>query len=160
MYQIGDKIFYPMHGAGIIDAIEEKEIFGEKQLYYVMNLSLGKMQVMIPTTKTDKLGIRQLVDTKVMEDVLNSFKDQEVGETSTHPNQRYRINMEKIKSGNIFEGAQVIRDLSLISKKKSLGTGDKTLLNNARQILISELVLVNGIEKDQATELLSDVINN
>ncbi|MCT8138264.1 CarD family transcriptional regulator [Anaerobacillus sp. CMMVII] len=159
MYSIGDKIFYPMHGAGIIEAIEEKEVLGTKQLYYIMNLSLGKLNVMIPTQKTTRLGIREIVDSSVMENVLTLFSNESEVDSPSHPNQRYRNNMDKMKTGDIFEGARVIRDLSHISKKKSLGTSDKLMLNNARQILISELVLVKNMEESQATDYLNEVIN-
>ncbi|QOY35612.1 CarD family transcriptional regulator [Anaerobacillus isosaccharinicus] len=159
MYSIGDKIFYPMHGAGVIEAIEEKEVLGEKQLYYIMNLSLGKLHVMIPTKKTTTLGVREIVNSSVMENVLNLFSSDAETETSVHPNQRYRNNMDKMKTGDIYEGARVIRDLSRISKKKSLGTSDKLMLNNARQILISELILVNNMEEEHAADYLNEVIN-
>ncbi|MFN7250197.1 MAG: CarD family transcriptional regulator [Anaerobacillus sp.] len=159
MYSIGDKIFYPMHGAGVIEAIEEKEVLGEKRQYYIMNLSLGKLHVMIPTQKTTTLGVREIVNASVMENVLNLFSSDSDTETVVHPNQRYRNNMDKMKTGDIYEGARVIRDLSRISKKKSLGTSDKLMLNNARQILISELVLVNNMEEDQASSYLNEVIN-
>lgn len=163
MYQIGDKIFYPMHGAGIIEAIEEKEILGEKQFYYLMNLSLGNLHVMLPTHNTSTLGVREIVNNTVMEDALLVFSIAEETDTTAqptvHPNQRYRNNMDKMKTGDIFEGAKVIRTLSRNSKKKPLGTSDKLMLNNARQILISELVLVKDMGQEQATLLLNDVIN-
>jgi CarD family transcriptional regulator len=159
MFEVGDKIFYPMHGAGIIESVEEKEILGETQLYYVMKLPIGKMQVMIPMNKTSNLGIRQIVDADIMENVLTSFHQGETEDSTTNPSQRYRMNTNRMKSGDIYEGAQVIRDLMRIGKKKSLGTGDKLMLNNARQIFISELVMVKGLEQEQATDLLDKVIN-
>lgn len=159
MYSIGDKIFYPMHGAGIIEAIEEKEVLGEKQLYYIMNLSLGNLHVMIPTQKTTRLGVRGIVNSNEMENALNLFSSDGEMEISVHPNQRYRNNMDKMKTGDIYEGARVIRDLNKISKKKSLGTSDKQMLNNARQILISEIVLVKDMVQEQATDYLNEVMN-
>lgn len=159
MFSIGDKIFYPMHGAGVIEAIEEKEVLGEKQLYYILNLSLGKMNVMIPTTKTTNLGIREVVDTSVMDNVMELLSSDSDSETPVHPNQRYRNNMDKMKSGDILEGAKVIRQLNNSSKKKPLGTSEKTMLNNARQILISELVLVQNLEEQQATQFINDIMN-
>jgi CarD family transcriptional regulator len=156
LFQIGDKIVYPMHGAGVIEAFEEKEILGEKQFYYVMNIR--NMQVMVPRGKASGLGIRQVVDLGILENVLKGFNLEESDTTLNH-NQRYRINMNKMKSGNIYEGAQVIRDLMRIGKKKTIGTGDKMMLDNARQILISELVLVKGIDQEQAVDLLNQFIN-
>jgi CarD family transcriptional regulator len=155
MFQVGDKIVYPMHGAGVIECIEEKEILGDKQLYFVMNLK--NMKVSFPM-ETD-LGIRQVVDSDILEDVLSAFNH---GESNPilNPNQRYRSNMNKMRSGDIYEGAQVIRDLIRMGKKRALATGDKIMLDNARQILVSELVLVKGIEQEQAVDILNDVINS
>jgi CarD family transcriptional regulator len=157
MFQIGDKIVYPMHGAGVIEAIEEKEILGEKRLYYVMNIR--NMQVMFPLGKASGIGIRQVVDSDILENVLTIFNHGE-SDSTLNPNQRQRINMNKMKSGDIYEGAQVIRDLMRIGKKRVLATGDKVMLDNAQQILISELVLVKGIAQEQAVDLLNQVINN
>jgi CarD family transcriptional regulator len=157
LFQIGDKIVYPMHGAGVIEAIEEKEILGEKRLYYVMNFR--NMQVMFPIGKTSNIGIRQVVDSDILENVLTIFNHGE-SDPTPNQNQRYRINMKKMMSGDIYEGAQVIRDLIRIGKKRVLATGDKKMLDNAQQILISELVLVKGIAEEQAANLLNQVIEN
>lgn len=155
MFQIGDKIFYPMHGACIVEAIEEKEILGEKQLYYILNMTLRNMQVMIPMGKTDNLEIREVVDSDILENVLATFQQGEPGPTVNPYQRRQRINMDKMKSGDIYEGAEVIRDLMSLSKNKKLGMQDKNMLDNARQMLISELVLVKGIAKEQAANLLN-----
>lgn len=155
IFQIGDKVLYPMHGAGVIEAIEEREILGEKRQYYVMNVR--GMQVMFPQGANP--GIRPIVDLDVMEDLFSNFN---LGESdlSLNPNQRYRSNLNKIRSGDIYQGAQVIRDLVRISKKKNLATGDKAMLDNAQQILISELILVKDIAEDQAKNLLQEVLSN
>jgi CarD family transcriptional regulator len=154
MFQIGDKIVYPMHGAGVIESIEEREILGSKQLYYVMNIR--NMHVLFPMKS--KIGIRQIVNSDILEDVLETFKH-EVADSLLNPTQRYRSNMLKMKSGDIYEGAQVIRDLVRISTKKALPTGEKIMLDNARHILTSELMLIKGIDQEQADELLNNVIN-
>jgi CarD family transcriptional regulator len=159
MFQIGDKIFYPMHGAGVIEAIEEKEILGKKQLYYVMDIPLRNMQAMIPLVKTEDLGIRQVVDSEMIEKVFTNFQPVETDPIS-NPILRHRSNISKMKSGDIFQEAQVICDLTRMGKKKPLGAGDKILLNDARKILISELVMVKDIEHDQAADLLDKVIES
>ena len=158
MFQIGDKIFYPMQGGCIILAIEEREILGETQLYYMMNIIHRNMQVSIPVDKIDQLGIRPIVNSDELENVLTTFHDGET-DTSCRDNQRYRRDIIKLKSGDIYEGAEVIRDLIRISNKKKLGITDKNMLDNARQILISEVVLVKGIPLEQASDLLDQVIN-
>jgi len=159
LFQIGDKVVYPMHGAGIIEAIEEKEILGEKQKYYVMKMPVGNMQVMIPIANVSNLGLRQVVDTEALEMVLEILKDERQDLTSSW-NHRYRKNMDKIKTGDIYEVARVVRDLMRREKEKGLSTGERKMLDNARQILISEFVLVKEIDMEQANHLLDKVVNN
>lgn len=154
MYKIGDKVVYPMHGAGTIDAIEEKEIQGTKQFYYVMNIR--NMQVMFPIDLDNR--IRPIVDLSIMEDVLTSFDNSEFDMT-IKPNQRYRCNMNKMRTGDIYQGAEVIRELNLMGKKRNLSTVDKGMLDNALQIFVSELVLVKGIKEEQAVEIIEQLIN-
>jgi CarD family transcriptional regulator len=155
MFQIGAKIFYPMHGAGIVEAIEEKEILGEKQLYYILNMTLTDMQVMIPTRKTADSLLRQVVDSNTLENALVICHQKEE-EPEVYPHQKkQRIYMDKIKSGDIYEGAQVIRDLMSLSKNKKLNTADKIILNHAQQMFISELSLVLGLDQEQASHLLN-----
>lgn len=158
MFQIGDKIFYPTQGGGIIQTIEEKSILGGTKLYYTINVTLRNMKVMIPIDSTEKVGLRRIVDPEELDHVLSTFYDGETDETCNH-HQRDRTNMTKIKRGNIYEGAEVIRDLMRISAKKTLGATEKNMLANARQILISEVVLVKGIPLDQASDLIDRVIN-
>lgn len=153
MYQIGDKIVYPMHGASVIEAIDEREILGKKKFYYVMNIK--NMQVMFPTGS--RIGIRKIVDLDILEDVLKNFNNEE-SDIITNPNHRYRNNLNKMKSGDIYEGAQVVRDLTRMSKKKALAAGDKLMLDNARHVLTSELMLVKGLNQVQADDLLETVI--
>lgn len=158
MFHIGDKIFYPLHGGGLISAIEEREILGETQPYYILNLQLRNMQVMVPTNKLNLHGIRQVVAPDELNNVFETFYD---GETDiTIPtNQRPRKNLDKIRGGNIFQGAEVIRDLARINSKKKLGTTEKNILDNALQLLISEVSLVKEISLDQATLLVDELVN-
>lgn len=154
MFEIGDKIVYPMHGAGVIKAIEEKEFLGGKQQYYVINMVIGNMQLMVPVEKESALGIRSVIDMITMEDVLFVFHHGET-DTSLPWGQRYRVNMDKIRTGNTNEGAEVVRDLTRRQQEKMLNTSEKRMLENAREILISELALVKGITSNQAKKLLT-----
>lgn len=158
MFQVGDKIVYPMHGAGVIEDIEEREILGETQQYYVLNLSHSTMQVMVPMEKTSIIGIREVVDPDTLEKALLILHDGEPDD-SVNRHQRYHLNMKKMKTGDICESAQVIRDLMFLNKNKKLGTEDKFMLDNARRIFISELILVKGFEEEQAIEFLDNAIN-
>ena len=157
MYKLGDKIFYPMHGAGVIESMEEKEILGEKQLYYIIKFPYREMQIMIPKGKIANLNIRPLVNPSIIDDVLTHFHEGET-ETIANPNHRYRSNMGKLKTGDIYKGSQVIRDLTRMSKERTLGTDDRAMLDQAQQLLISELSLVNDIEQEDATEMLTKAI--
>lgn len=158
LFQIGDKIVYPMHGAGVIEAIEEKEIQGEIRQYYVVKIPISNMKVMIPTNNATESGIRRIADKSTMEEVLHLFNDQE-SDDSLSWKQRYNSNMEKMKLGALLEGAEVVRDLMRRNKEKALNTSEKQMLDNAQRILVSELVLIKDITETQATELLNERIN-
>ncbi|MFD1428250.1 CarD family transcriptional regulator [Kroppenstedtia sanguinis] len=157
MFNIGDKVVYPMHGAGIIEAIEEKEILGESQRYYVMRMPVGDMKVMIPMSKVDSIGLREIVDEKTISEVIERLANGS-SDVSSNWNRRYRANLDKMKSGDIHDLADVVRCLMLRDKEKGLSTGERKMLDNARQILISELVLAKEMEESQAFGLLDEII--
>ena len=152
MFNVGDKIVYPMHGAGEITSIEEKEILGEKQSYYILKMP-GEVKVMVPTDKVENIGVRNIIEeqdtTKVFKILENDRTDM-----SMNWNKRYRDNYEKIKTGDIYEVADVVRNLSFKQKEKGLSTGEKKMLNNAKQILVSELVLAGQSDKDQVENMV------
>ena len=158
MFNIGDKIVYPMHGAGVIDAIEEKDILGEKQAYYILKMP-GEVKVMIPIDKAEQVGVRNIID-KTSADKVFSLLSQDETEMDKNWNKRYRDNMDKLKSGDIYEIADVVRNLSFKQKEKGLSTGEKKMLVNAKQILVSELVLAEQSNKDEVEELVDNKINN
>lgn len=157
MYNVGDKVVYPMHGAGIVDSIEEKEVLGEKQSYYILKMP-GEVKVMVPTQTAEQHGIRNIIDKTEAEKVFNILEQDET-EMEKNWNKRYRENMDKMKSGNIYEIADVVRNLSFKQKEKGLSTGEKKMLNNAKQILVSELVLAEHSTKDEVERLVDSKIN-
>ncbi len=157
MFNIGDKIVYPMHGAGTIDAIEEKDILGEKQSYYILKMP-GEVKVMIPTAKAEEVGVRNIIDKSSAEKVFSVLEKDETA-MDKNWNKRYRDNMEKMKSGDIYEIADVVRNLSFKQKEKGLSTGEKKMLNNAKQILVSELVLAEHATQDEVERLVENKIN-
>jgi len=159
MFQIGDKVVYPMHGAGVIESIEEKEILGEKRSYYVMRIPLGDMKVMVPIDSVKEIGLREVIDEDGFKRVINILKDHK-SPMSANWNRRYRANMEKIKSGNIFEVAEVVRNLMLRDREKGLSSGEKKMLDYARQILISELVLAKGTEESSVLTMIEELFGS
>lgn len=151
MFKIGDKVVYPMHGAGVIEAIEEKEVLGERRQYYILRLPVGDMKVMVPIT--NGVGLREVVDDEGVKKVFHILREQSSA-MSPNWNRRYRANLEKIKSGNIYEVAEVVRNLVKRDREKGLSSGERKMLENARQILLSELVLATELEEDKAQSLL------
>ena len=157
MFNVGDKIVYPMHGAGVIDAIEEKDILGEKQAYYILKMP-GEVKVMVPTAKAEEIGVRSIIDKSSAEKVFRVLESDET-EMSMNWNKRYRDNMEKMKSGDIYKIADVVRNLSFKQKEKGLYTGEKKMLNNAKQILVSELVLTEHATQDEIEQMVDSKIS-
>ncbi len=158
MFNVGDKIVYPMHGAGVIDAIEEKDILGEKQSYYILKMP-GEVKVMVPTAKAEEVGVRNIIDKSSADKVIGVLEQDETA-MDKNWNKRYRDNMEKMKSGDIYEVADVVRNLSFKQKEKGgLSTGEKKMLNNAKQILISELVLAEHASQEEVEQLVENKIN-
>jgi len=157
MFNIGDKVVYPMHGAGVIEAVEEREVLGEKAQYYIMHLPIGDMQVMVRLDNVEEVGLREIIKDEDVERVFSTLKG-EKSEMSQNWNRRYRANMEKIKSGDIFEVAEVVRNLSIRDRERGLSTGERKMLDNARQILISELVLAKGTSEEEVEEMLEGLL--
>ena len=157
MFNVGDKIVYPMHGAGTIDAIEQKDILGEKQDYYIIKMP-GEVKVMVPIAKASEIGVRNIIDKSEANKVLKVLEADET-EMSNNWNKRYRDNMDKMKSGDIYEVADVVRNLSFKQKEKGLSTGEKKMLNNAKQILVSELVLAEHATEPEVEQLIENKIN-
>jgi len=155
MYSIGDKIVYPMHGAGIIESIEEREILGERQKYYVLKMPVGDMKVMIPTKSAGTVGIRDIISSREVNKVFDVFKIDTTDE-NINWNKRYRENMLKIKTGNIYEVADVVRTLIIREKDRGLSTGERKMLSSAKQILVSELVLANDMKPEDIEVLIND----
>jgi CarD family transcriptional regulator len=155
MFNIGDKVVYPMHGAGVIEAIEEKEILGARKKYYIMNIPIGEMKVMIPLDSVSQIGLREVIDAVGVEQVFSILREYH-SKMSTNWNRRYRANMEKIKSGDIFKVAEVVRNLMIRERDKGLSTGERKMLESARQILVSELVLAQNVCENEIDEIIKN----
>ena len=157
MFNVGDKIVYPMHGAGRIDAIEEKNILGENQSYYILKMP-GEVKVMVPIDKAEQIGVRNIIDKEEAGKVMAVLEENETA-MSDKWNKRYRDNMDKMKSGDIYKVADVVRNLSFKQKEKGLSTGEKKMLNNAKQILVSELVLTEHATQDEIEQMVDSKIS-
>ena len=158
MYNIGDKIVYPMHGAGTIEAIEEKKVLGEMNKYYILRMSYDDLKVMFPIEGVAVESIRDVILPEEADKVIEYFNTY-IEEINTNWNKRYRENAQRIKSGNIYEVAQVAKMLMLRDKKKGLSSGERKMLISAKQILISELVLAKNTTQQMVEKKLEGMID-
>ena len=159
MFKIGDKIVYPMHGAGTIESIEEKEMFGGTSEYYIIKMPMGGMKLMVPTQSAEEIGIREVSNAEIAPrvfSVLEKPKEKYVFENNW--SKRYRGNVDKIKSGDILEVADVVRDLSHRHMERGLSTAEKKMLVSAKEILVSELSLAQGFDHEQVEREIDDKI--
>lgn len=159
MFKIGDKIVYPMHGAGTIEAIEPREMLGDEKDYYIIKMPIGDMKLMVPTDKADDIGVREVSSKNISEEVFDILEQPKA--TYVHDvnwSKRYNMNVEKIKSGDILEVAEVVRDLSHRHMERGLSIGEKKMLSTAKNILISEMVLSEGMSHEVLDEKIEDAI--
>ena len=154
MFQIGDKVVHPMHGAGVVESIVQKEVNGVTREYYILKLPVRSMVVMVPTEHSGEIGVRPVVGSAEADRILASISQLPVEAVSSW-NRRYRMNMERMKSGNLFEVARVVKSLTLRENDRGLSTGERKMLHAAKQILISELVM----SKDSSYEDMEEQIN-
>lgn len=158
MFNIGDKIVYPMHGAGEIVAIEEREILGNVHKYYIMRLPINDLKVMVPVKNAEEIGVRNISDSETMKKVLGVLSSEVEISMPKNWNRRYRYNLDKIKSGDLNEIADVVRCLESLDREKSLSTGERKILTEAKQIIVSEMVLVFDKKVEEVTKLIDDAI--
>lgn len=157
MYKIGEKIVYPMHGAGIIKAFEEKEILGNVQKYYVLEISGNEATHLVPVATADSIGVRPIIQKDIV-DTIYSLISQYTEEDTSNWNKRYRENLRKMKTGFLEEVAKVVSSLSLRELEKPLSTSEKKMLTNATNILVSELTLVTGDTKENIHNKIKDLL--
>lgn len=158
-YNIGDTVVYPIHGAGTIEGIEKKEILGELKEYYVMKMPYGDMKVMIPINNLEGIGIRDVISGDEANKVIKFFEENDIT-VNVNWNKRFRENMVKIKSGNLYEVASVVKSLMLRDRSKGLSTGERKMLSNAKQILISEIVIAKSASNDEIENILYNIVDS
>lgn len=159
MYNIGDRIVYPMHGAGVIESIEEREILGAVHRYYIVRMPVaGEMTLMLPLDKCDEIGVRDVISKDEASKVLEAFRTVEI-ESDSNWNKRHRENMGKIKSGDIYQVLGVVKELMYRDRIKGLSTSERKMLNNAKQIVVSELVLSAVADKEDIESIISDTVD-
>ena len=158
MFRVGDKVVYPHHGAAIIKGVEEREVLGEKREYFVLRLSYGDLTLLVPLDNTEEVGIRGVIGREELEKVFKVLRSKEC-RMPTNWSRRFKTHVEKLRSGDIYQVAEVVRNLARRDKEKGLSAGEKRMIQKARQILISELSHATGKSEEQAEIMIDEVID-
>ncbi len=158
-YEIGDHVVYPHHGAGKVQKKEIKEVLGEKREYLTIKILHNDMTVMVPSENAGKAGLRRVIGEKDVQRVLGVLRDV-VSEMPKNWNRRFKHNRDKIKTGDVFELAEVVRNLAIREADKGLSTGEKQMYTRAKKILASELMYALEKEEDEAEEHLDSLIED
>lgn len=156
--KIGDKVVYPMHGAGEVTGVEEKEVGGVTQSYYVLELPMGNLKLMLPVDNVDEIGLRDIIN----KSQLNEVKEVLGGKAEILQgswNKRFHATLDRLKSGDILEVAAVARNLTRQQLQKKISSGERRLMDLSRQILISELVYVLDKNSDEVTDWVDKIIS-
>ena len=158
MFKVGDKVVYPHHGAGTVVKKEQREVLGQKREYLTIKILHNDMTVNVPCENAEKVGLRRVIDEQMVEKVMKALQ----GSGTTMPknwNRRFKHNRDKMKTGDIFELAEVVRNLSLRDHEKGLSTGDKQMFVKAKKILASELMYAKSLDEDAAADWLDEVLS-
>ena len=157
MFRKGDTVVYPHHGAAVIEDLTTRELLGEEKKYFVLKLSHGDLTLMVPVDNTEEIGLREVVNKREVKKVWDILKE---GESKMPANwsRRYKTNIEKIRSGDIFQVAEVVRNLSIREADKGLSAGEKRMLAKARQILVSELTFAINVSEEEAEQKLDEAL--
>ena len=153
MYKIGQKIVYPMLGAGTIQSIEKKEVLGKVNEYYTVKISFGEVVASVPVQSAEEVGLRDLMQPDEVDKVI-AFIREYIPCDCLNWNKRYRENMNKLKSGNVYEIAEVAKALFIRDKEQGLSTGERKIFMNAKQIILSEIMLVKELSLKEAEEIV------
>lgn len=156
-YSVGDTVVYPHHGAAVIEKREERELKGETREYLVLRLTYGDLTLMVPADSCEEVGIRNVVSKKEVERVLDILREPE-GKASGNWSRRFKANYEKLRSGDIYQVAEVVRNLATREKGSGLSAGEKRMLTKAKQILLSELAVAIKKDEQKAEELIEKVL--
>jgi CarD family transcriptional regulator len=159
MFQIGSMAVYPAHGVGVIESIQDREVAGLLQRFYIMRLLDTDMIIMIPTQNARNIGLRTVIDPTSVTEVFEILKERPTHLNHQTWNRRYRDYMDKIKTGSLFRVAEVLRDLTLLKLEKELSFGERKMLDTAKNLLVKELSLVNNKEEDEIEALLQELLD-
>ncbi len=159
MFRVGDVVVYPHHGAGVIEGISERDVEGEKKTYFVLRMCQGNLKVMVPAESSQEIGLRSVIGEEEVEKVFGILGDEQSPMPSNW-NHRYKKNRDKLRSGDIFQVAEVVRNLTLRDREKGLSSGEKRMLVQAREILASELAFAVRVEAEEALRMIEEAFSS
>ncbi len=154
-FKAGDRVVYPHHGAAIIESTEMVEFNGEATEYFVLRTAHDELTVRVPVDKVDEVGMRPPISLEDVEDLFVLLSKKDVREPANW-SRRFKNHQEKLKSGDVYQVAEVVRNLSLREKAKGLSAGEKTMYAKARKVLVSELSFALEVSEDDATDKVDD----
>jgi CarD family transcriptional regulator, regulator of rRNA transcription len=154
MFKVGDIVVYPAHGVAEVESVEEREISGSTMSFFILKILDTQMTVMVPVINVKNVGIRQLINKKGIEQVMDILKQRSVNIDNQTWNRRYREYMEKIKSGSAYEIAEVLRDLNILKRGKELSFGERKMYDTARNLLVNEISISKKIDKKDAERMI------
>jgi CarD family transcriptional regulator len=157
MFKVGDLAVYPAHGVGLIERIESQEISGCRQDFYVMRILDNGMIIMIPTSNVANVGLREIIEHAEVTKLYSILKKRDVPIDNQTWNRRYREYMDKIKTGSVFEVAEVYRDLLILKIEKDLSFGERKMLDTARNLLVKEISLAKKVDEEQVEKELDNI---
>lgn len=158
-YKVGDQVVYPQHGVATIQKIEDKEVLGERQSYLVLELDQGDLTLMVPAASVEEVGIRNLIGREQVDEVLRVLSKGRVTDGAENWSRRFKANSEKLRSGDVQLVADVVRNLSIRDRQKGLSTGEKRMLNRARQILSGEIAVALKLGAEETEEVLERALS-
>ena len=153
MFEVGDVVVYPLHGAGVVEQIDERQIEGERKKYLILSLAQGNLKVSVPAEKTGEVGLRGVISKGEVKRVMEVLK-QDGAPMPANWNHRFKMNHEKLRSGDVYQVAEVVRNLTLRDREKGLSAGEKRMLQQARDILISEIVYATRSSRQKACDMV------
>ena len=156
-FKPGDRVVYPHHGAAVIERKEKRVAFGEETEYLVLRMAHGDLTLSVPADKAEEVGMRPPISQEDVEDLFDLLRKKDVREPSNW-SRRFKNHQEKLKSGDVYQVAEVVRNLALRDNDKGLSAGEKSMFVKARQVLVSELAFALDISEDDAMDRLSKTI--
>lgn len=159
MYRVGTKVVYPTHGVGLIEAIEKRKLLEGQQSFYVLRIIGSGMTIMVPTKNAKRVGLREVIEPSEIPSVMAILKKNDL-EISPNWNRRFKDNLERIKTGSLYEVAVVLRKLVLLQKERNLSFGEKKMLENVWKLIVSEISHASGMDQEKARALVERAVNH